>query len=182
MTVARAWRPLTRRQLRELVRDRVPGGVSLLDPPGTRDTRTPAQLEMAHRIHLARLKSDADYRWWHEIAVAVAYAPSGHEIDDEPARDMSAVVLAPVAPRARQRARRSPRRAAAKNATSGSDGPEPPRCIVVSLPPPDPDGVRRLARLLVERAASEVLNRALGAQHSDAATASTVTASRSKVL
>lgn len=53
-----------------------------------------------------------------------------------------------------------------------------PRPVLVLLGKPNPEGVRRLARLLVERAANDVFNRT---QHSDAVEAATPTASEEKV-
>ncbi|MCU1282871.1 MAG: hypothetical protein JWM53_6417 [bacterium] len=55
------------------------------------------------------------------------------------------------------------------------------RGFIVTIPPPDPEGVRRAAELLVELATTEVLAR-IAAQHSDAAEAGTPTASEEKVL
>jgi hypothetical protein len=54
--------------------------------------------------------------------------------------------------------------------------------VTIQLPPPDPDAIGRLARLLVEQATTEVLNPVAGVQNSDAAGALTPTASRETVL
>lgn len=74
---ALAWRPLTPREVRRRVRARIPGGPSLFDavngvvPP---DTRTSAELEARHRLHLVQLDEDPDYRRLQELCVEVGHA------------------------------------------------------------------------------------------------------------
>jgi len=53
--------------------------------------------------------------------------------------------------------------------------------IQVHLPPPDPDAVGRLARLLVEQATAEVFNRVAGVEKGDAAETGIPAASRETV-
>jgi hypothetical protein len=149
---------------------------------------TPTTCDEAIGLLIATARLDADdeliatpahrQAWRHYRRLRRAEMRAEH-----PAVGRRAPVAAP-APRQqpRQRSRRSTAVKKAAGASKGSDGPEPPR-FIVNLPPPDPDGVRRVARLLVERAYTEVVNRrALGSANSDAAEAATPTASRSKVL
>ena len=54
--------------------------------------------------------------------------------------------------------------------------------VRVRLPEVNQDAVERLARLLVERATEEVLNRAVDAPHSDAPAASNSEGAQEKVV
>jgi hypothetical protein len=126
VTVARArlWRPLSRQAVRR--RAEVLPARSLFDVGP--DTRTAEERDAEQRAHRQRVKHDEHYRMHAELGVVIGHARlDDDDFEDQPSPSPAApkpsTVAAPVAPRARQRSRRSRRTAAAKKASSSDDGP-----------------------------------------------------------